>query len=53
MRGLLLLANQEPAETPVWLCSVYGAGWWLLGDDGLLESAAGPDERVDVLTAVD
>jgi hypothetical protein len=32
--GLLVPRPGVPAETPVRLSPVYGAGWWLLSDEG-------------------
>lgn len=33
-RGWLLWNGQDPEETPVWLHTRYGPGWWLLDNDG-------------------
>lgn len=44
-RGLLLLDSEDAATTPVRLGGLYGVGWFLLAEDGLLLWADDPEIR--------
>jgi 5-methylcytosine-specific restriction protein A len=41
-QGLLLLPSGDAAERPVFLRHLYGTGWWLLSDDGLITMTDAP-----------
>lgn len=45
--GLLVRRPADPGEQPVWLSILYGAGWWLLTDEGDYGWHHGPTPLVD------
>lgn len=40
--GWLLGPLDSPTETPVWLATKYGTGWWMLDDDGCYTACETP-----------